>query len=1013
MARFLRIVGSLAIVMTAYWTYAVVAVPWIEPPAAPRAGRTPARSGDGASRTAERWRKELAGMFPPGAWELDNPKVLESDQVKLLLQDYEKQGDGKTVKIAPCTMIFSPVAPTAPLEQRQRRAVILEAPEGALLEFDEPFDLPRGKVGRLIGGRLSGRITIRSGGRSPGPEDDLLVVARDVDLNAQRIWTPHAVDFRLGPHHGRGSDLWIEFLPRDAEGAGEKQGPGIAGIAWFEVRRLERLHFHASAKGLVPDASAEAPSGPAPAVADLGSGLPVEVTCLGRFRFDPIQQRATFEKQVDVLRIHPDGPSDQLNCEELSIYFSRRRPAQPGEKDAERPSKERPDWDFEPRRIEARGSPVIVRAPGQEVRIEGERLEIDLYTREISLEGSSPVFLRQGGNEIHARSVHYTMAEGGRLGQVDAEGPGWLRGQMRDRLGQTLEARWKDRLQLRPHEGQQVLSVTGDVALGFAVLGRLSAAEIYCWLTETPSPDEAGSTRLRPDRMLARGKVQFYAPQLTGDVGQLEVWFEPVATAPGAASGDVPPDEDRDRGTDREGVYPVASGREADGAKRSRSSLFSNAVGVPKHHFAITGNLLQVRTLLAETDPELTELMIEGNVVLRETWSAQPTERPLEVRGEVIHVVDASRPDAALAITGSPARFEGRGLELAGPNINLNRGTNRLWIDGAGRMDLPDLPLSRDLEGHPLHDRAHLQVTWRERMTFDGKTIRFDDSVRADLRHAQTRTDLQTGVLEVILLDDVRFDDPQSRHASPQVERLLCRGRVSVESRSLDGQMPSSWESIEAFDFDANLISGESYARGPGRVTSIRRGSFDLLRRGGAAAPDGGAPAGRGEESEGLQYLNVAFQGSLSGNLHHRKLTFHDQVRTVYGPVDSWKSTIDPLRPGGLKPKDVLLECDELSVLQMPLPTGDGRTTEFAAEGNVLVESGQYTARAPRMTYAEAKDLLVLEGTGWTYAELYQEDRPGAEPKETAARKILFWPSTKELSVVGPRSLTMPQAPRK
>ena len=39
-----------------------------------------------------------------------------------------------------------------------------------------------------------------------------------------------------------------------------------------------------------------------------------------------------------------------------------------------------------------------------------------------------------------------------------------------------------------------------------------------------------------------------------------------------------------------------------------------------------------------------------------------------------------------IVLVGAPAQFEGRGMAIESRNIHLNRGTNRLLIDGAGAM---------------------------------------------------------------------------------------------------------------------------------------------------------------------------------------------------------------------------------------------------------------------------------------------------------------------------------------
>ena len=97
----------------------------------------------------------------------------------LLVNNYQMMGEGR-VQIVPCTMIFLPEGNFSE-EERQRRAIILQSPQGAILQFDA-FDLKQGKVGKLIAGKLIGAVTIRSDQRDPGPQDDLQIITSDVDM---------------------------------------------------------------------------------------------------------------------------------------------------------------------------------------------------------------------------------------------------------------------------------------------------------------------------------------------------------------------------------------------------------------------------------------------------------------------------------------------------------------------------------------------------------------------------------------------------------------------------------------------------------------------------------------------------------------------------------------------------------------------------------------------------------------------------------------------------------------
>ena len=90
------------------------------------------------------------------------------------------------------------------------------------------------------------------------------------------------------------------------------------------------------------------------------------------------------------------------------------------------------------------------------------------------------------------------------------------------------------------------------------------------------------------------------------------------------------------------------------------------------------------------------------------------------------------------------------------------------------------------------------------------------------------------------------------------------------------------------------------------------------------------------------------------------------------------------------------MNCDRLTVNEMDTPAGTHR--ELAADGNVVAEGtrdgGSFFARALRMTYAEVKNLLVLEGDGRTDAELFRQQRIGGPTSKVAARKIFYWPQS-------------------
>lgn len=1012
MARLIRVSTSFAAVLTAYCVYAVVAVPLIEPPARSPRSRPARVDRSRAASRVDAGLAELEGLIPPEARQkLEHPKILESEQLKLLLCDYTNLGDGR-VRIQPCLLIYKPGGGG---EGAAAAPIVLYAPDGALMRFDRPLDLRRGNVGRPVSGRLLGEITIRSPGRQPGPHDDLEIITRDVQLTGDRISTQNPVRFRYGASFGSGRNLEITLLDDEDRPRAGKESFKITGIELFEIRQLDRLHLE------FPEArpAAAAGAGQAADTSNWDSRRPLEITCRGPFRFDPVRQFATFAEQVDVLQLNPNGPVDQINCERLTIHFSRSRQgllelSAPNR--AARRAGQSGETSLQVREIEAIGNPVIVRAPTRDAEARGERLGYDVQQEQIVLEGSGEVFLRQGKNEIRARSVRYRSKGKGRLGELFSQGPGWMRGELADRPGQEVLVRWGQQFQLQPYEEQHVASLAGDVELNYSGIGNLKAGEVHCWLFEIPAGPGHEKLEVKPDRMLVQGHeagnatpaapsrqrslprelppvagdrnpasryaVEIDSPQIFGGVNRMEVWFEePSRPAAATAAPGLPV-----------AVPPAGPPAAAPLAERLEASPAEPL----QRRFRVRGQLVQSRVLIRERRGELSELMLEGDVELDEIPLLPASEQPIRVSGDRIQAIDAESPNTNISVIGRPAQFRGRGLTLTGTNINVNAGTNRLWIDGSGQMELP---LDRDLKGEPLAKPGAIQVSWQQRMDFDGQTALFEEAVTANTASEVLRTE----TLEVRFTRPIQFRQAGSQPA-PDLDRLTCRGGVLFEGRGFEESAQVSWQQFEAGQLSIDRTRGEIHAQGPGRVTSIRPRVANLTLRRGAEPPAALPPPSPGGK---LACLDVRFQDSLSGDINNRKLVFHDQVQSVYGDVASWQSRLDIHDPDALGETGVKLSADQLSVAEAITPLTGRQTVELEALGNVIAENRTYTARASRLTYSESKDLLILEGNGHVPAELAHQKFIGGPVLTSAARQIYFWPSTKSVKVADGRSLEM------
>jgi lipopolysaccharide export system protein LptA len=1022
MKRLYRSAVSLVIVLTAYWTYSLAAVRWIEPPAPEEGGNSPSNrnfAGENDYRI-----RQLAKLFPADAWELQDPTLIEIDRGKLLMKGYRNLGGG-LVEIKPLTMVILPEGSAENEAQHYRQAVILKT-ETAELKFDRELDL--GNMGgiRLLGGQFPKAVTIYSAGKDPGPDDDLRIDTCKVELVENEVRTDEPVNFRWGKSFGMGRRMRIKLRPGSLSSGNELAASNTSGIERFELERIERLHIDVPAAP-PPGRAAGQPSNARPGL-PLPGGRPLEILCRGPFSFQQSDWSASFRDRVEVRQINPRGPADQLFADVLTLYFGPRRQGID-------PAKASPK-DMEPVRVAAWGQPVQVYAPSQKVTAQADHLDYYLRENRVVLESSLEVVLKQNQQELHARRIDYQAIEGPLLGKALAEGPGWLRGSKDQVGGDFFTAKWKGQLELAPQGDRQLITIRGDGDLVYSKRGELKAQEIKFWLARVPQTGRSPAT-WRPDRMEARKDIYIQSPQLSGVVEELAVDFT-APPPPSVYRGTVGPLGRNERQVDFspspqgvalgwENPAPLGQSNNRLGwenpALLGQSNNPSSKSGIihtvyytaapepsvqkPQQHFHVTGRSLTARVQMTDRQQgELAELTIEGNVCCQETQTLRPDEKPLRITGQRVHVTDASGAQTTVRVTGQPAHCEGRGWNVDSGNINLSYGENRVWIEGPGQMVLPnDAALGGPMAppGQTPDAVGPVKIEWQQSMQFDGRTAKF-------VRGATVSTisqRLQTDTLEAVLDRRIGFKDPNLQNQpQPRPDRLFCRGGTWLENRSADpaGQL-SSLDRMYVTDLDMNIQTGDLAAAGSGWINSVRRGGDLPLQ----TSPAGRTPppASAHADPNQLYCLHVDYQGSLSGNLSKRQrhLVFDRVIGGAYAPVNSWEATLVPDSPEGLGPKGLSLECDRLSVDQWPSPRGSPEAVELTAAGNAIVQDNFVTARAVRITYAKIKNLLIVEGDGRTDAELYFQKQIGAQPAHVAARQIWYWMDTGQFRIIDGRSV--------
>jgi hypothetical protein len=377
-----------------------------------------------------------------------------------------------------------------------------------------------------------------------------------------------------------------------------------------------------------------------------------------------------------------------------------------------------------------------------------------------------------------------------------------------------------------------------------------------------------------------------------------------------------------------------------------------------------------------------------------------------------MHVTGANAPQTRITVTGQPGYLEAGGMTLRGGTIEMDKQAGRLWIDGPGRMTLP---MDRDFSGKPLPNPLAVDITWRGRMNFQGKTVSYERSVEVKSQWQL----LATERLDAMLTREIDFDNPrgasQQANERPDLAHVRTFGPVYLESREFDDRgMQTSFAQMEAFDLSLDRMTGAIDARGPGTVTHVGYTSSAAPGSPLVATAAQVPPQPRKAGGKELTYLRIRFERAMTGDMNKREVTFSEPTKTVYGPITSWQERLDAEEPSTLGPNAVVLDARQVTVREMPAAVrGQPGVYELVASGNVSSEGKQFFARGQQANYSQQKDQLILQGAGRSPAEISYQS-PGAGRRDARANIIIYSVKQRLVRFSGAHSvgIDIPQGPK-
>lgn len=442
------------------------------------------------------------------------------------------------------------------------------------------------------------------------------------------------------------------------------------------------------------------------------------------------------------------------------------------------------------------------------------------------------------------------------------------------------------------------------------------------------------------------------------------------------------------------------------------------------------------------------QLWLAGNVRVIERISSpafnvanaanSPLAAPIEITGREIHIWNPETPATEIQVIGEPnkmATFRGKGMTLTTTNLSVSRANNTLWSEGIGRlMAIPSAVSFSDSALAPLASDAFapqnnfqnnaqntspqnpLVIDWNRGMSFNGQEVLFEGDENTNAGNNTTENGVRVFYQHkqiharhlVVRLASFFSLFERSTAESAQIETIECRGNVFVQNIQYVGSTMTSRDQArfgKEVILTFHLPSGQLTANGYGRFQSTFLGkqfSVPDLSSNRAATPMAMAAK---ESENGLGYIDVTFHETLDGNLYRRNVILTGQVDCKYTPVNTWDELRDTADPAAFVKRGLLLTCGRLQVASAAATTSNSEANdlEFRAEDKATIEGrgGQYTGTAESIQYSQAKDLLVMSGSGLANALLWQCDRPGDIPQKIELKRIEYHPRANILRASG------------
>lgn len=456
------------------------------------------------------------------------------------------------------------------------------------------------------------------------------------------------------------------------------------------------------------------------------------------------------------------------------------------------------------------------------------------------------------------------------------------------------------------------------------------------------------------------------------------------------------------------------------------------------------GNTVDVQLKRVDAKTEIADLKVDGNVQVTQTTVTDNGPKTNSISGTQLRLIPQANDQQRIQITGTAdqlATFRSDELNLDGQEIFVDQQANRIWVDGPGKVwlnsnDEKDGMTATQLRSiatpsdtaNKLGSIRRLEVGWAAGMIFDGRKIYFEKDVAMtaesspDQNQQVSRSRSFSQGLSIKLSEEIRLASTDRKTNDVKIDEVVLVDRIAegkqvfqlagknnanpeFQLASSPSDAPASLKTpivIENQTTDANgkilerqtvIAPQANYSVSSGMIRAAGPGSIQLHQRGKAKAFDSAGDAGSKKPGDpnAITLTHVKFDDRLVADSNKKEMQIHGQVRSLTSPVKSFDEVFDPDRETNTWPVDaVKLVCQHVQLAQWNPQSSGKPSNEMIATGNAHIISSQFEATADRVSYSQANDMLVIEGTPRSDANLWFRRNPATRPDHLVAGKILY-----------------------